>query len=128
MLTGFDALAAGGAAAAVTAALTSLSGRFARGVGAIDQPSDRGLSDRPTPRLGGLAICAGVLVAGLIWIPLRDPWRAVLIGAVAITVVGGLDARFDLPAVVKLAGQAAAAWIVTSGGVRVDSFTLPFVH
>jgi UDP-GlcNAc:undecaprenyl-phosphate/decaprenyl-phosphate GlcNAc-1-phosphate transferase len=128
MLTGFDALAAGGAAAAATAALTPLSGRFARGVGAIDQPSDRGLSDRPTPRLGGLAICTGVLVAGLIWIPLDDPWRAVLVGAVVITLIGGLDDRFDLPAMAKLAGQAAAAWIVTGGGVRVDNFTLPFVH
>ena len=43
--------------------------RFARAVGAIDQPRDRGLSERPTPLLGGLAIFAGVLVAALIWLP-----------------------------------------------------------
>ena len=35
-----------------------------RAVGAIDEPRERGLSDRATPLLGGLAIFAGVLVAG----------------------------------------------------------------
>ncbi|MFL5845432.1 MAG: glycosyltransferase family 4 protein [Solirubrobacteraceae bacterium] len=128
MLTGSDALAAGGAAAAVTAALTPLTARLARRVGAIDRPSPRGLSDRLTPRLGGVGICAGVVVAGLIWLPFEEPWHAVLIAAVVITLIGAIDDRFGLPAVVKLAGQALAAWIVTSEGVRVDNFTLPFIH
>src|ERR1700691_665060 len=64
-----DALYAFLVAAVVTALLTPLSMRFARKVGAIDAPRDRGLSERPTPLLGGLAIFAGVLVAGLIFLP-----------------------------------------------------------
>ena len=128
MLTGFDALAAGGAAAAVTAALSPLSARLARRIGAIDQPNERGLSDVPTPRLGGVAICAGVLVAGLLWLPEEQPWRAVLLAAAVITLLGAVDDRFDLPAPLKLLGQAFAAWIVTSQGVAVDNFTLPFVQ
>ena len=59
-----DALYAFLAAAVVTALLTPLTMRFARAVGAIDEPRERGLSERPTPLLGGLAIFAGVLVAG----------------------------------------------------------------
>ena len=59
-----DALYAFLAAAAVTALLTPLTMRFARAVGAIDEPRERGLSERPTPLLGGLAIFAGALVAG----------------------------------------------------------------
>ena len=128
MLTGLDALAAGGVAAAVTAALTPVSARVARRLGVVDQPRDRGLADRPTPRLGGLAICAGVLVAGLIWLPFKEPLKAVLFAAALITLIGALDDRFDLPPLVKLAGQALAAWIVAYEGARVDKFTLPFIH
>src|SRR5438132_3351541 len=56
-------------AAAVTALLTPLTMRIALAVGAIDEPRERGLSDRPTPLLGGLAIFAGALVAGRVWLP-----------------------------------------------------------
>ncbi len=67
--TELDALYAFLLAAAVTALLTPLTMRFAGAVGAIDEPRERGLSESPTPLLGGLAIFAGTLVAGLIWLP-----------------------------------------------------------
>jgi UDP-GlcNAc:undecaprenyl-phosphate/decaprenyl-phosphate GlcNAc-1-phosphate transferase len=125
--TELDALYAFLAAAAVTALLTPLTMRLARAVGAIDHPRERGLSDRATPLLGGLAIFAGTLVAGLIWLPDERIWHGVLIAAATITVVGALDDRFDLPPVVKLAGQLAAALIVVHFGVMVELITLPFV-
>jgi UDP-GlcNAc:undecaprenyl-phosphate GlcNAc-1-phosphate transferase len=128
MLTGIDALSAGGAAAAVTAALTPLTARLARRVGAIDEPRDRGLADRPTPRLGGIGICAGVLLAGVLWLPLKEPWKAVLVAALLITLLGAVDDLIDLPPLAKLAGQIAAAWVVAHEGARVDNFTLPFIH
>jgi UDP-GlcNAc:undecaprenyl-phosphate GlcNAc-1-phosphate transferase len=127
MTTGLDALAAGGAAAAVTTALTPITMRIARRVGAIDQPRERGLAETPTPRLGGLAICAGVLVGMLVWLPFRDEFKAVLWAALVILVVGALDDIIDLPPVLKLVGQVAAAWIVADQAA-VDNFTLPFVH
>ncbi|MCW2991011.1 MAG: hypothetical protein JWM73_1605 [Solirubrobacterales bacterium] len=128
MLSGTDALAAGAAAAAATAALTPLTARIARRVGAIDEPRDRGLADRPTPRLGGLAICVGVLLPGLLWLPLREPWKAVLAAALLITVVGLIDDIYDLPPMAKLGGQILAATMVAYEGARVDNFTLPFIH
>ena len=128
MLTGIDALAAAGVAAGVTAALTPLAARLARRVGAIDEPRDRGLADKPTPRLGGLAICVGVLLPALIWLPMREPWKAILAAAVLITIVGAVDDLVDLPPLVKLAGQTIAAFLVAYEGARVDNFTLPFVH
>jgi UDP-GlcNAc:undecaprenyl-phosphate/decaprenyl-phosphate GlcNAc-1-phosphate transferase len=119
-------------AAVVTALLTPLTMRLARAVGAIDEPRERGLSDRPTPLLGGLAIFAGALVAGLAWLPAgygkeHHLWQGVLLGAAVITLVGALDDRFDLPAGVKLAGQVVAAVIVVHFGVAVKAVTLPFV-
>jgi UDP-GlcNAc:undecaprenyl-phosphate/decaprenyl-phosphate GlcNAc-1-phosphate transferase len=130
--TELDALYAFLVAAAVTALLTPITMRIARAVGAIDEPRERGLSERPTPLLGGLAIFGGVLVATLIWLPAgyytaRHLWTGVLLGAAVITLVGAIDDRFDLPPAVKLAGQVAAAAIVVHFGVAVKAITLPFV-
>ncbi|HXW59334.1 MAG TPA: MraY family glycosyltransferase [Solirubrobacteraceae bacterium] len=130
--TELDALYAFVVAAAVTALLTPLTMRFARAVGAIDEPRERGLSERPTPLLGGLAIFGGVLVAALIWLPsgyagASHMWDGVLLAAALITLVGALDDRFDLPPTVKLSGQVLAAVIVVHFGVTVKAITLPFV-
>ncbi len=130
--TELEALYAFLAALAVTAVLTPLTMRLARAVGAIDEPRERGLSERPTPLLGGLAIFAGTLVAGLIWLPAGyggEPhlWDGVLLGAAVITVVGAIDDRFELHPAVKLLGQVFAAVIVVHYGVAVKVITLPFV-
>jgi UDP-GlcNAc:undecaprenyl-phosphate GlcNAc-1-phosphate transferase len=128
-----DALYAFLAAAVVTALLTPLTMRFARVIGAIDEPRERGLSERPTPLLGGLAIFAGALVAGLVWLPAgyageQQPqlWHGVLLAAAVITCVGVLDDRFDLHPAIKLFGQVLAAVIVVHFGVAVKAITLPF--
>ena len=91
-----------------------------------------GSASRATPLLGGLAIFAGVLVAAP-RLPARrlrrkriELWHGVLIAAALITFVGALDDRFDLPPLVKLAGQIAAAVIVVHYGVAVKALTLPF--
>jgi UDP-GlcNAc:undecaprenyl-phosphate GlcNAc-1-phosphate transferase len=112
--------------------LTPVTMRIAVAIGAIDEPRERGLSDRATPRLGGLAIFAGALTAGLIWLPAgygkeAHLWQGVLLGGGVITLVGALDDRFELPPVVKLAGQVLAAVIVVHFGVAVKAITLPFI-
>lgn len=130
--TELDALYAFLLAAAVTALLTPLTMRFAAAVGAIDEPRERGLSESPTPLLGGLAIFAGTLVAGLIWLPAgfgkdHELWHGVLLAAGVITLVGALDDRFETPPLLKLGGQIVAAVIVVHYGVAVKAITLPFV-
>ena len=60
------ALLVAGAAALV---LTPVAARFAQRVGAVATPRDRDLHDSPTPRMGGLAILAGVLLAGALFLP-----------------------------------------------------------
>jgi UDP-GlcNAc:undecaprenyl-phosphate GlcNAc-1-phosphate transferase len=133
--TELDALYAFLLAAAVAALLTPLTKRLARAVGAIDEPRERGLSDRPTPLLGGLAIFGGVTVAMLVFLPpgyvnLKEHqhhlWQGVLLAAAVITLVGALDDRYDLPPAVKLLGQIAAAVIAVHFGVAVKKITLPF--
>jgi UDP-GlcNAc:undecaprenyl-phosphate GlcNAc-1-phosphate transferase len=113
-------------AMALAAVLTPLAARLARSIGALDKPRDRGLAIKETPTLGGLAILAGVLVAGAIWLPSSGPTGSILLGAVAITAVGALDDVFDLPPWLKLLGQVGAAVIAVTGGVSLKEVTLPF--
>ncbi len=122
-----DALWAFLVAAAVALLATPLSSRLAYGVGAVDQPNERGLHDRAMPRLGGLAILLAVLVGGALFLAQTDQTRGILLGAAAIAVIGAIDDVFDLPAPIKLAGQCVAALIPVLAGVQVEAFTLPFI-
>jgi UDP-GlcNAc:undecaprenyl-phosphate GlcNAc-1-phosphate transferase len=127
----------------IAAALTPLMARLARRVGAIDFPRARGLNQRPTPKLGGLAMLIGILISAAIWLPgtihlhpvphaakhsggTVETW-AIIAGAVLIALVGAVDDWRALSPPVKLAGQIGAAVIAVAGGVRVDDLTLPFI-
>jgi UDP-GlcNAc:undecaprenyl-phosphate GlcNAc-1-phosphate transferase len=124
----WDAAGAAAVAAVLALCLTPLATRLAHRIGAVDQPRARGLSDRPMPRLGGVAIFAGVLGSALLFLPLDGRFGAILLGAAVITAVGALDDVFELSALVKLVGQIGAALIPVTAGVQVEDFTLPFVH
>jgi UDP-GlcNAc:undecaprenyl-phosphate GlcNAc-1-phosphate transferase len=140
----WDAVFALLVAMGVAAALTPVAAWLARRLGAIDFPRARGLSQKPTPKLGGLAILAGILVAAIVWLPatIQLPhaphtlphssggtvhvW-AVLVGAGVITLIGAIDDYRELNPLAKLLGQIAAAVIAVKAGVNVTDVTLPFV-
>src|SRR5215212_6954928 len=122
-----DALLAFVVAAVVTLLLTPLAARVARRVGAVATPRERDLHDQPTPRLGGLAILAGVLGSGALFLPASEEIHGILLGAALITAIGALDDVFELAAPIKFAGQVAAALIPVESNVTVDNFTLPFL-
>jgi len=139
----WDALFAFLVAMGVATMLTPLTGRLARRVGAVVIPSERGLAERETPALGGLAILAGVLVASAFWLPATinlhhtlgtapgtggtvHTW-AILVGACVITLVGAIDDAHPLAPQWKLLGQIAAAVIAVKGGAVVTDVTIPFV-
>jgi UDP-GlcNAc:undecaprenyl-phosphate/decaprenyl-phosphate GlcNAc-1-phosphate transferase len=131
------------AAAVIAAALTPVAGRLARRLGAVDIPRERGLAWRETPLLGGLAILVAVLVAAAIWMPAtitlprtahaaRDAVRqantwGLIAGACLIALVGAIDDIRDLPPLVKLIGQVAAAVVAVRAGAVVTGLTVPFV-
>ena len=127
MLDELNALLAFVVALAGSAALTPVVRRIALRADLVDRPRNRGLSDRPVPLLGGIAILAGVVLAAVLELPDTAVTRAVLGGAAVITLVGALDDRFELPAWAKLIGQVVAALIPVLSGVVVTNFTLPFL-
>src|SRR4029078_8038386 len=77
-------------AAVIAFATAPLAARLARRIGAIDMPRERGLNDKPTPSLGGLAILAGIAASGLIFLPLfgdsplNEQTRGIALGALAV--------------------------------------------
>ena len=129
-MNGLDALWAFLVAGVVTVLVTPLAARLAHRVGAIDQPRERSLHEFPTPSLGGLAILAGVLAGGLLFLPFNTETKGILGGAIVIALVGAADdASADgMGALPKLLGQVAAAGIVVACDVRVENLTLPFIE
>ncbi|HXR29621.1 MAG TPA: MraY family glycosyltransferase [Solirubrobacterales bacterium] len=122
-----DALLAFLLAGIVALLFVPLTDRLARRVGAIDRPTLRSMHEAPTPSLGGLAILAGVLAAGLVFLPWDAETRAILCGALLIAAVGFLDDLVELGAAAKLLGQTAAVIVPVAAGVEVTSFTFPFL-
>lgn len=122
-----DALYAFLVAFVAAALLTPFVARIAVRVGAVDRVTERGLATEPTPLLGGVALFAGVLLAGALFLPAGQETRAILGAAALVTVVGAVDDAHDLTPVTKLAGQAVAALLLVLAGISVDNATLPFL-
>jgi UDP-GlcNAc:undecaprenyl-phosphate GlcNAc-1-phosphate transferase len=127
MVDTWDAVFAFVAAALITWALVPVAERLAVRVGALDHPGPRSQHLVATPRMSGVAILAGIQIAGWIWLPHNVEATSILLGALMVCFVGALDDVFDLPALVKLIGQIAAAVIPVAGGVHPDALTIPFI-
>ena len=116
-------------ALAISFLATPLVKVLAQKMGAMDIPKDnRRMHHVPIPRMGGLAIFLGFLIATLAFTPEIDlGLRSILLGAVVIVILGVLDDRFALKALPKLFVQIAAACIVVFyGNCRIDRLTNPF--
>ena len=123
--------------AAVTYLLTPLVRRMAIRVGAVPAARDRDVHAVPIPRMGGLAMYAG-LAAGLLTASQIGPLNTVFPGSglvsgllpagALIVVVGMIDDRWGMNALGKLAAQVAAGGILVASGIELSSFPLPHGH
>lgn len=95
---------------------------------------ERDVHTRPTPRLGGIAMFIGVVVAFGIGSLLPQfaliyarpgPILAILGSALLIVVIGVIDDIIDLDWVTKLAGQIIAAGLLAWQGVQILVIPLP---
>lgn len=123
-------------AAAIAFLATPLARRLALRIGAVDEPDARRVHGAPVPRLGGLAVAAGVLgsiavVAAIggsrTALALSDGARIafLLAGTLAIVLVGAVDDVRGVSPAVKLAVQLLAAGLALAGGYRVEGMTNP---
>ncbi len=114
------------AAALFTAAIVALISTpvvrsLAYRVHAVDVPRDsRRMHDHPIPRMGGLAIFFGFILSVLIYVPLTEQLRSMLLGSVVIVILGIVDDIHALSARFKFCIQIVAALIAVFGGNRIE--------
>ncbi|OEV00312.1 MULTISPECIES: MraY family glycosyltransferase [Streptomyces] len=122
--------------AAVTYLLTGPVRKFAIAAGAMPPVRARDVHREPTPRLGGIAmfggLCAGLLVASQLTnigklFTLSDEPRALLSGAGLIWLIGVLDDKWGVDALVKLGGQMIAAGVMVLQGLTILWLPVPGV-
>ncbi|MDX2938055.1 MraY family glycosyltransferase [Streptomyces ipomoeae] len=122
--------------AAVTYLLTGPVRKFAIVAGAMPAIRARDVHREPTPRLGGIAmffgLCAGLLVAdhltnlSEVFADSNEP-RALLSGAALIWLIGVLDDKFEIDALIKLGGQMIAAGVMVMQGLTILWLPIPGV-
>ncbi|MFC8095869.1 MraY family glycosyltransferase [Streptomyces sp. NPDC057301] len=122
--------------AAVTYLLTGPVRKFAIVAGAMPEIRARDVHREPTPRLGGIAmffgLCAGLLVAdhltnlSTVFEKSNEP-RALLSGAALIWLIGVLDDKFEIDALIKLGGQMIAAGVMVMQGLTILWLPIPTV-
>lgn len=99
---------------------------FACKLGAIDVPKDaRRMHKVPIPRMGGLAIFLGFIISMLLFCPLDDQIKGILLGAVIIVVMGIIDDITPLRASLKFVVQILAALIPIYYGVQITCISNP---
>lgn len=123
-------------AALTTAFLLPVAIALARRWGVIAEPDEaRRLHPNPTPLLGGVAMCAGLLVA--LGVASRMPQFSemfssssqavgLVLGVLIITTVGVIDDVVEVSAPAKLAGQVLAGSSMYFFGLYLDQFQVPF--
>ena len=114
------------ASALIALAATPLVRAIAISAGAIDKPDPRRVNKKPIPRMGGLAIYYGFLVAVICFGDIGSlQTRGILLGTLVIVLTGCLDDIYGLKPIVKLLGQILAAVIVALHGITIDVLTNP---
>ena len=131
------AMLALGAAALATALLTPVAARLAKRLGGVDRPGGRRHHAETIPRMGGVAIAAGVVSGVLVATFLSggmhldglvtDKALAFLTATILIFGLGAADDLRKLGVRIKFAVQVLAATIVVASGTFFEVVRLPFL-
>ena len=125
----------------VTYLCVPLARRLALRLDAVDYPSARRVNKRPTPRMGGVAMAAGIAAALIVEVAgeyffgwpgfyIHGTDRAinhagVMCGLLTIVCVGAMDDVYSLKPSVKFAGQILGATIIAASGLLLSSIANP---
>ena len=112
--------------------LTPLVLRLARRYNVIDQPDERRVHVRPTPRWGGIAIYSAFVVAVVLTVAIHPKVRfdaqimGVLLGGTVVAVVGLLDDKYEFSPLVQIAAIFAGGFVLIALGSKITYVSNPF--
>lgn len=99
---------------------------FAIKAGAMDAPDARKVHTRPIPRMGGLGIYLGFILAVVASMHINHEILGLVLGGTVIVIVGMIDDTRQLSAKSKLLGQIIAAMVLIMFNIRIEWLTNPF--
>jgi UDP-GlcNAc:undecaprenyl-phosphate/decaprenyl-phosphate GlcNAc-1-phosphate transferase len=117
-------------AAGIVLVLTPLMGRLAPRIGGVDAGDDRPRvhGHRAVPRIGGLAIVAGIVIPALVFIHPEGTYRGIILGTLCVAVLGLIDDIRGIRPSIKMIGVIAAALIPVVGyDLTWDHVSLPLL-
>jgi len=115
---------------AITLVTTPFAKKLSIKVGAIDYPRKRGMHNEPVPRMGGVAIVLGFMIAMLVLLPFVPELQSrqflgFMAGALIIAAAGVLDDIYSIRPKTKLIMQILAALVVIFTGTQINMFNWP---
>ena len=109
---------------------TPLSIIFIKKLGIIDDPKKHKhpaiLHKKPVPRGGGIPLFIGVVIAGLLFLPLTKIVIALFLASFISLLVGVLDDKYDLSPYIRFIFNIIAGLIIVGSGVGIPFITNPF--
>ena len=94
----------------------------------FDFPNSRKIHCDPIPRIGGIAMAFGAFLPIIIWAPMNDFVKAILIGSGSLVIFGLVDDIREISFKMKFLGQILSALIVVLyGGLKIESIGM-FAH
>lgn len=110
--------------------ITPLSLIFIKKLGIIDDPKKHKhpaiLHKKPVPRGGGIPLFIGVLIAGILFLPLTKVVIALFLASFISLFVGVLDDKYDLSPYIRIIFNIIAGLIIVGSGIGIPFVTNPF--
>src|SRR3972149_7588707 len=97
--------------------------------GIVDDPKVRKhpaiIHSKPIPRGGGIPLFIGVIIAGIIFLPLNSTTASIYLASFIALIIGVLDDKFDLSPYLRFGINIICAIIIVAAGISVSFITNP---
>lgn len=114
----------------ITIVVTPASLIFIKKLGLFDDPKIHKhpamIHTKPIPRGGGIPLFVGILIAGILFLPLTKTVIALFIASLIALITGLLDDKFDISPHLRFLINIVTALIVVGSGISIPFITNPF--
>ncbi len=111
-------------ATVITILLMPISINLARRANILDVPDDRKVHTTPIPRVGGISMVLGAFLPIILWAPMDQFVKSILLGSGIVVLFGLIDDIKHIGFKPKFAGQIIGALVVILyGGLKIESLS-----